>query len=138
MDDLAGLNFSTNPQAESTSTKNVLRQTTYAAPIPSRGIAPNYSLSSMQLNKGEKTAVQRNATPANKTDSFASLSAFAGIKTTQASNTSLEQQRLTREKEKQAAFDREKRHMNMHFNDEGFWEKHSRTNTPGPNDQSYF
>jgi hypothetical protein len=136
MDDLAGLNFSTNTQPKSTTNKP-LQNTTYAAPIPSRGISPNYSISSPRVGADVKTLNSGNGKVSTKPDSFASLSAFSGIKVSQTSNASLEQQRLAREKQKKEALKKEKKNMEMHFNDDGFWDKHSRTNTPAPT-QSYF
>jgi len=78
--------------------------------------------------------VQRNVSASNsKPDSFASLTAFSGIKGThQVAQGSLEQQRLAREKEKREASEKEKKNLDLHFGDNNneFWEKHSRTATP--------
>jgi len=132
MEDLAGLNFSGNPPAQPKSAPpNQTRfpqNTTYASPTPSRA---NYHIGLAQSNGGTKPPGQRNVSTSNsKQDSFASLSAFSGIKGTQHLNASLEQQRWAKEKEKRETLEREKKNLDMHFGDNDFWEKHSRTATP--------
>jgi len=132
MEDLAGLNFSGNPSNQPKSappTQTRFPQSTnYISPTPSRA---NYHIGPTQSNGGTKSSAQRNLSPSTlKPDSFASLSAFSGIKGTQLSNASLEQQRLAKEKEKREALEKEKKNLDMHFGDNEFWEKHSRTATP--------
>ncbi len=135
MEDLAGLNFSSSSSSQPKSVppnQSRLPQNTttnYISPIPSRGLSPNYiNISASQSNSG---SLPRST---SKPDSFASLSAFSGISSSrqsgQASNASLEQQRLAKEKEMREALKKEKRNLDIHFGDDEFWEKHSRQATP--------
>ncbi len=136
MEDLAGLNFS-SPSSASSQPKSAppnqsrfpQNTTTFAAPVPSRGLSPNYHLANLRTNVAHVDASKQ--TTSTKSDSFASLSAFSGIsRASPSSNASLEQQRLAREKERREAIEKEKRDMQTHFGADEFWEKHSRQNTP--------
>jgi hypothetical protein len=135
MEDLEGLNFSTAPEPKSTppnQTPFQQNQANYANPLPSRlGFSPNYMIT--PTSKSGSVPHTSGTTTANnqKLDSFASLSAFSGIaRPGSLSNASMEQQRLAKEKEKREALEREKRSLNMHFDANEFWEKHSRQGTP--------
>ena len=136
MEDLAGLNFS-SPTSSSQQPKSAppnqsrfpQNTTTFAAPVPSRGISPNYHLANLRSNIANGNA--KPSATSSKGDSFAALSAFSGIsRANPSSNASLEQQRMAREKERREAIEKEKRDMQMHFGADEFWEKHSRQNTP--------
>jgi hypothetical protein len=134
MEDLAGLNFSSSNTQPKSAPPNQTRfpqsTTTFANPIPSRGLSPNYGIGLPRPSNGSTAAASRNAA-VSKPDSFASLSAFSGItRTGPPSNATLEQQRLAREKERREALEKEKRDLDKHFGAEEFWEKHSRQNTP--------
>ena len=142
MEDLAGLTFtpSSAPNSQPKSAPpNQTRfpqntPTTYA-PIPSRG-APNYNLNLSRVPQqppNPTTTTQQNVSA--KSDSFASLSAFSGITrqgqgAVTTNNTTLEQQRLAREKERREKVEKEKKDIDLHFGADEFWEKHSRQNTP--------
>lgn len=129
MEDLAGLNFSSNSQSKSTLPNQTRfpQNPTYVSPIPSRGFSPNYTIAPTRTNGG--TTPRSAAT--SKQDSFAALSAFSGIsRPAQSSNASLEQQRIAKEKERKEALEKEKRNLDMHFGADEFWEKHSRQGTP--------
>jgi len=143
MEDLAGLNFSSSASSQPKSappnqTRFPQNTTTtsanYISPIPSRGISPNYSISPSHSNgtTSSNASIPRSSSM-SKPDSFASLSAFSGISSRQGqnnANTTLEQQRLAKERETKEKLDKQKRDLDMHFGANEFWEKHSRTNTP--------
>jgi hypothetical protein len=137
MEDLAGLSFSPPAASSSSPPKSAppnqsrfpAGTTTFASPIPSRGVSPNYHLGSLTNKVPNGNA--KPATASSKADSFASLSAFSGLSRVSPSpSTSLEQQRLAREKERRDALEKERLNMQTHFGAEEFWEKHSRQNTP--------
>ena len=140
MEDLAGLNFTTSSSSSSQPKSAPPNQsrfpqstTTFAAPVPSRGISSNYHPANLRNNTPNgNTAKTTTTTTSSKIDSFAALSAFSGISrvSPSSSNASLEQQRLAKEKERREAIEKEKRDMQMHFGADEFWEKHSRQNTP--------
>lgn len=139
MEDLAGLNFSSTSSQPKSAPPNQTRfpQSTssanYISPIPSRGISPNYSISTSHSNGSTSHASIPRSSSISKPDSFASLSAFSGISSRQGQNnatTTLEQQRLAKERERNETLEKQKRDLDMHFGATEFWEKHSRTNTP--------
>jgi hypothetical protein len=143
MEDLAGLNFSSSASSQPKSAppnqtqfpqNSTTTSANYISPIPSRGISPNYTISPSQSNgtTSSNTSIPRSSST-SKPDSFASLSAFSGIISRQGqnnANTTLEQQRLAKERERKETLDKEKKKLDMHFGANDFWEKHSRTNTP--------
>jgi hypothetical protein len=140
MEDLAGLNFSSSASSQPKSAppnqtqfpqNSTTTSANYISPIPSRG---NYTISASQSNgtTSSNTSIPRTSST-SKPDSFASLSAFSGISSRQGqnnANTTLEQQRLAKERERKETLDKEKRNLDMHFGANEFWEKHSRANTP--------
>jgi len=139
MEDLAGLNFSTStPSQPKSAPPNQARSppatsANYISPIPSRGMPPNYAISASPSNGSRSTSFLPRNPSNSKPDSFASLSAFSGIGARHGqmnANTTLEQQRLAKERERKEKLDKEKRDLDMHFGANEFWEKHSRTNTP--------
>lgn len=147
MEDLAGLNFS-SPSSSTTSSSqpksappNQTRfhpQSTssanYISPIPSRGTSANYSILASHSNGTTSNASIPRSSSTSKPDSFASLSAFSGISGQRQgqhnATTTLEQQRLAKERERRENLEKQKRDLDVHFGANEFWEKHSRTNTP--------
>src|SRR5271170_7937579 len=140
MEDLAGLTFSSSassqPKSAPSNQSSRFPQSTttsanYISPIPSRGIPPNYSISTSHSNgaTSSNASIPRSSST-SKPDSFASLSAFSSRQGQNNSNTTLEQQRLAKERERKEKLDKQKRDLDIHFGADEFWEKHSRTNTP--------
>ena len=136
MEDLAGLNFSGSSPSQSqpsNQTNNFKQNVNYLSPIPSRELMPNYNIVINKTNGAAKGPILRSSSSGSspKPDSFASLSAFAGItRQGQISNLSLEQQRIVSEREKKEALEKDKRDLDLHFGDNDFWERHSRQGTP--------
>jgi hypothetical protein len=140
MEDLAGLSFTATSSSSSTAPKPApANQTgfppppqmpTYHSPVPSRTIPPNY-YTALGSNGAPKHTTSATSKLRVKPDSFASLSSFAGISSAQTGeSTSLEAQRLARERERREAADVERRKLDLHFGADEFWERQSRANTP--------
>jgi len=143
MEDLAGLNFTSIPSSSSSPaapppksvpgnqsrfSPSAARQPTYISPVPSRGVSPNY-YSSIISNGTPKAPVA--SQPSVKHDSFASLSFLSGISSAQkGGDTSLDAQRLAKERERKEAADAEQRKLELQFGADEFWERQSRGNTP--------